>query len=231
MRILLSFFFASLLPLPTSLTTISFFSPQRCQVFGTARVLARCSAWLRATLSIDVQCERVEVDSDAEALAAVGGGDALQGGAATRIAVISVVADAPPAALGSALFPALAIELVAGCHARERLVVLAKSYGMRSAFDKTALSFDLDGSHPGDLSRALRAFQVGAHMSCTADISCESATHLHFDLRSCSCSCSCSRPTNISLPLASAGELILFTVSFCANPANDLTCPPSYIII
>ena len=27
------------------------------------------------------------------------------------------------------------------------------------------------------------------------------------------------------------GELILFTVSFCANPANDLTCPPSYIII
>ena len=119
----------------------------------------------------------------------------------------------------------------AALRARERLVVLAKSYGMRSAFDKTALSFDLDGSHPGDLSRALRAFQVGAHMSCTADISCESATHLHFDLRSCSCSCSCSRPTNISLPLASAGELILFTVSFCANPANDLTCPPSYIII
>ena len=27
------------------------------------------------------------------------------------------------------------------------------------------------------------------------------------------------------------GELILFTVTFCANPANDLTCPPSYIII
>ena len=25
--------------------------------------------------------------------------------------------------------------------------------------------------------------------------------------------------------------LILFTVTFCANPANDLTCPPSYIII
>ena len=23
----------------------------------------------------------------------------------------------------------------------------------------------------------------------------------------------------------------LFTVTFCANPANDLTCPPSYIII
>ena len=23
------------------------------------------------------------------------------------------------------------------------------------------------------------------------------------------------------------GELILFTVTFCANPANDLTCPPS----
>ena len=33
------------------------------------------------------------------------------------------------------------------------------------------------------------------------------------------------------MPLASAGELILFTVSLCANPANDLTCPPSYIII
>ena len=28
-----------------------------------------------------------------------------------------------------------------------------------------------------------------------------------------------------------AGELILFTVTLCANPANDLTCPPSYIII
>ena len=27
------------------------------------------------------------------------------------------------------------------------------------------------------------------------------------------------------------GELILFTVTFCANPANDLTCPPSYINI
>ena len=27
------------------------------------------------------------------------------------------------------------------------------------------------------------------------------------------------------------GEFILFTVTFCANPANDLTCPPSYIII
>ena len=26
------------------------------------------------------------------------------------------------------------------------------------------------------------------------------------------------------------GELSLFTVTFCANPANDLTCPPSYII-
>ena len=26
-------------------------------------------------------------------------------------------------------------------------------------------------------------------------------------------------------------ELILFTVTLCANPANDLTCPPSYIII
>ena len=29
----------------------------------------------------------------------------------------------------------------------------------------------------------------------------------------------------------SRGEMILFTVTFCANPANDLTCPPSYIII
>ena len=28
-----------------------------------------------------------------------------------------------------------------------------------------------------------------------------------------------------------AGELILFTVTFCANSANDLTCPPSYIHI
>ena len=28
-----------------------------------------------------------------------------------------------------------------------------------------------------------------------------------------------------------AGELILFTVTVCANPANDLTCPPSYINI
>ena len=27
------------------------------------------------------------------------------------------------------------------------------------------------------------------------------------------------------------GELILCTVTFCANPANDLTCPPSYVII
>ena len=27
------------------------------------------------------------------------------------------------------------------------------------------------------------------------------------------------------------GELILFTVTFSANPANDLTCPPSYIMI
>ena len=27
------------------------------------------------------------------------------------------------------------------------------------------------------------------------------------------------------------GEMILFTVTFCANPANDLTCPPSYINI
>ena len=26
------------------------------------------------------------------------------------------------------------------------------------------------------------------------------------------------------------GELMLFTVTFCANPANDLTCPPSYIL-
>ena len=32
---------------------------------------------------------------------------------------------------------------------------------------------------------------------------------------------------------AFAGELLLFTVPFCANPANDLTCtcPPSYITI
>ena len=30
----------------------------------------------------------------------------------------------------------------------------------------------------------------------------------------------------VSNPTA-AGELILFTVTFCANPANDLTCPPS----
>ena len=29
---------------------------------------------------------------------------------------------------------------------------------------------------------------------------------------------------------AHIGGLILFTVTFCANPANDLTCPPSYII-
>ena len=27
------------------------------------------------------------------------------------------------------------------------------------------------------------------------------------------------------------GEVPLFTVTFCANPANDLTCSPSYIII
>ena len=27
------------------------------------------------------------------------------------------------------------------------------------------------------------------------------------------------------------GEFILFTVTFCANSANDLTCPPSYINI
>ena len=27
------------------------------------------------------------------------------------------------------------------------------------------------------------------------------------------------------------GELILFTVTFCANPTHDLTCPPSYIRI
>ena len=27
------------------------------------------------------------------------------------------------------------------------------------------------------------------------------------------------------------GEFILFTVTLCANPAHDLTCPPSYIII
>ena len=27
------------------------------------------------------------------------------------------------------------------------------------------------------------------------------------------------------------GEFILFTVTFHANPANDLTCPPSYIFI
>ena len=26
-------------------------------------------------------------------------------------------------------------------------------------------------------------------------------------------------------------KVSLFTVTFCANPANDLTCPPSYIII
>ena len=31
--------------------------------------------------------------------------------------------------------------------------------------------------------------------------------------------------------VAWAGEFILFTVTFCANSANDLTCPPSYIII
>ena len=29
---------------------------------------------------------------------------------------------------------------------------------------------------------------------------------------------------------ARTGEFFLFTVTFCANPANDLTCPPSYII-
>ena len=26
-------------------------------------------------------------------------------------------------------------------------------------------------------------------------------------------------------------QVSLFTVTFCANSANDLTCPPSYIII
>ena len=31
--------------------------------------------------------------------------------------------------------------------------------------------------------------------------------------------------------LGNRGELILSTVTFCANPAHDLTCPPSYIII
>ena len=31
--------------------------------------------------------------------------------------------------------------------------------------------------------------------------------------------------------LLDAGELILFTVTFCANPANDLTCSPSSMII
>ena len=30
---------------------------------------------------------------------------------------------------------------------------------------------------------------------------------------------------------AGDSELILFTVTFCANSANDLTCPPSYIVI
>ena len=30
---------------------------------------------------------------------------------------------------------------------------------------------------------------------------------------------------------AISGEIILLTVTFCANPANDLTCPPSYILL
>ena len=33
------------------------------------------------------------------------------------------------------------------------------------------------------------------------------------------------------MDLAQLGELSLCTVTFCANPANDLTCPPSYIMI
>ena len=37
--------------------------------------------------------------------------------------------------------------------------------------------------------------------------------------------------SNLLLHPNGAGELILFTVTFCANPANDLTCPPSYVIL
>ena len=35
----------------------------------------------------------------------------------------------------------------------------------------------------------------------------------------------------IGVALIIIGELILSTVTFCANPANDLTCSPSYILI
>ena len=35
----------------------------------------------------------------------------------------------------------------------------------------------------------------------------------------------------LALLLAAQVRFIFFTVTFCANPANDLTCPPSYIII
>ena len=126
----------------------------RWQVFGTARVLSRCSEWLRATLPVDVKCERVDVDSDAEALAAAAGGDA------SRIAIISLVEDDDALnSSSSALHPTLVIETIVGCRARERLVVLGKSYDGPSAFDQTALCFDIGGSHPGDLSRALQAFQ------------------------------------------------------------------------
>ena len=41
------------------------------------------------------------------------------------------------------------------------------------------------------------------------------------------------QPEMKALVQANPGEFILFTTvtTFCANPANDLTCPPSYIII
>ena len=35
----------------------------------------------------------------------------------------------------------------------------------------------------------------------------------------------------VALDALPTGEMISFTVTFCANPANDLTCPPSYINI
>ena len=41
-------------------------------------------------------------------------------------------------------------------------------------------------------------------------------------------------PTRIKLEQRTSeleGECFKTTVTFCANPANDLTCPPSYIII
>ena len=72
---------------------------------------------------------------------------------------------------------------------------------------------------------------------------CSSFVFVFVFLLLCLCLCLClclflflpppQRPCTAAAkaPSRCRGEFILFTVTFVTNPANDLTCPPSYIII